>query len=109
MTGAITFSPFELFVIGLGLAVGVGLIFVWREDTWHRRVETLRAEFGRELRKRDDEILRLSARMDAIMDIDEAERRHSIDRARERERTAVYNVSGDLNNGGDIVGGEKRG
>lgn len=100
-------SVLQVIVFGLSAAIGTGLVFVWREDTWHRRVETLRAEFGRELRQRDDEIRRLNVRLDTLLELDEIERRHMIDRSRrlERERGGpTFNVGGDATIGGNVSG-----
>lgn len=114
MPDVITLTPQAAFMIVLGAVLGAGALYIWRENTWHRRVETLRAEFGRELRKRDDEILRLNTRLDTFMDVDATERRYEIDRARLREREqgiSVTNVltGGGLTTGGDIVGKDKTG
>lgn len=101
-------------MIVLGAVLGSGILAIWRENTWHRRVESLRAEFGRELRKRDDEILRLNTRLDTFLDVDATERRHEIDRARLREREQAVSVTNvlagaGLTTGGDIAGRDKTG
>ena len=91
----VEFSPFELFALALAVTLGVGLLAVWRENTWHGRMETMRAEFGRELRKRDDEIQRLNMRIDALIEFSS---RAGVD----------FHAAGDMNIGGDAVGGSKR-
>ena len=91
----VEFTPFELFAIALAVTLGIGLLAVWRENTWHARMEILRSDFGRELKKRDDEIIRLSARLDARDD----------DVIRLMERVGLtINAGGDATIGGGVAG-----
>lgn len=97
MTSA-QFSPLELFAIALAVTLGVGLLAVWRENTWHSRLETLRSEFGRELRRRDEEIQRLNSRLDTYLEL--------LGQEHDR-RAAAVEIHGDATIGGDAVGRDK--
>lgn len=87
----VTFTTLELFLVSLAVTIGVGLLAVWRENTWHSRMEAMRSEFGRELRKRDDEIQRLNMRIDALV---EFSNRAGVD----------FHAAGDVNVGRDVTG-----
>lgn len=45
----------------------MSLILIYRENTWRARMEELRADFGRELTKRDHEIIRLNAIVETLV------------------------------------------
>ena len=78
-------------VMVFSVSLAMGLILIWREDVWRGRMETLRADFGRELSKRDYEITHLKGMVEALV----------------MRSGMTFNADGDVNLAGDASGRDK--